>query len=221
MVVLTLLGGELHAILIDTRADAGVWSLPGGFMHRGESAERAAYRHLEEVVGLGEHDVVLDQLRTYSEPGRQPHDSRVVSVGWVVLGAQLPQTAPSARTTGAQWIPVDVAFTMPLAFDHADILRDGVERARARLEYTNLATAFLPPEFTMSELRGVYEAVWGGHLEPANFHRKVLSVPGFVVETGHARHGRGRPAKLYRAGPTPTINPPLTRVSVREQASAR
>ena len=50
------------------------------------------------------------------------------------------------------------------------ILADGVERARAKIEYSPLATAFCPEEFTIAELRRVYEAVWGTRLDPRNFH---------------------------------------------------
>ena len=92
------------------------------------------------------------------------------------------------------------------------ILRDGVERARAKLEYTPLATAFCAPEFTISELRRVCEVVWGTRLDPRNFHRKVTGTEGFVEETaGTTTRDGGRPARLYRAGRASTLYPPLLR----------
>ena len=217
LVVLTLREGTLHVVLI-RRANStehGKWSLPGGFMKPGESAEDAAYRELREEVGIRDGEVVLEQLRTYTDPARDPRPDRAISVSWVIFGAGMPERLDATDALEACWVPVDEALAMPLAFDHAQILSDGIERSRAKLEYTNLATAFLDEEFTMSELRGVYEAVWGGVLEPANFHRKVLSVPDFVEATGRSRSGRGRPAKLYRAGSATTIHPPLTRASIR------
>jgi 8-oxo-dGTP diphosphatase len=102
-----------------------------------------------------------------------------------------------------------------LAFDHGGILADGLERARSKIEYTPLATAFLPETFTVSELRAVYETVWGAPLHAGNFHRKVLSVPGFVEPTGRTdtRPGsRGGPrARLYRAGDARLLHPALLR----------
>ncbi|WUH95098.1 NUDIX domain-containing protein [Streptomyces sp. NBC_00433] len=102
-----------------------------------------------------------------------------------------------------------------LAFDHGLILADGLERARAKIEYTPLATAFLGETFTVTELREVYETVWGAELHAGNFHRKVLSVPGFVESTGEtdSRPGsRGGPrARLYRAGDARLLHPALLR----------
>jgi 8-oxo-dGTP diphosphatase len=110
----------------------------------------------------------------------------------------------------------------PLAFDHARILADGLERARAKLEYTPLATAFVREPFTVSELREVYETVWGEKLHAGNFHRKVLSVPGFVESTGgHTDTGgpRGGPrAKLYRHGDATLLHPALLRPASEEAA---
>ncbi|MFD3333992.1 NUDIX domain-containing protein [Streptomyces sp. NPDC058700] len=102
-----------------------------------------------------------------------------------------------------------------LAFDHARILADGVERARSKIEYSSLATAFCPPEFTVGELRRVYEAVWGVSLDPRNFHRKVTGTPGFLVPAGGTttRQG-GRPAQLFRAGGATLLNPPMLRPEV-------
>ncbi|MFF1869034.1 NUDIX domain-containing protein [Kitasatospora herbaricolor] len=103
----------------------------------------------------------------------------------------------------------------PLAFDHATILADGLDRARAKIEYSPLATAFLRHDFTIPELRAVYEAVWDEKLHPGNFHRKVLSVPGFVESTGTtAERGgsRGGPrARNYRSGDAALLHPALLR----------
>jgi 8-oxo-dGTP diphosphatase len=113
--------------------------------------------------------------------------------------------------------------TRPLAFDHAQILADGLERARAKLEYTPLATAFVREPFTVSELREVYETVWGEKLHAGNFHRKVLSVPGFVESTGGQTESggpRGGPrAKLYRRGDATLLHPALLRPAT--EAAAR
>lgn len=83
-----------------------------------------------------------------------------------------------------------------------------MERARSKIEYSSLATAFCPTEFTVGELRRVYEAVWGVALDPRNFHRKVTGTPGFLVPTGGTttRQG-GRPAQLFRAGGATLLNP--------------
>jgi 8-oxo-dGTP diphosphatase len=84
-----------------------------------------------------------------------------------------------------------------------------------KLEYTPLATAFVAEEFTISELRAVYETVWGERLHAGNFHRKVLSVPGFVESTGETTETggpRGGPrARLYRRGDARLLHPALLR----------
>ena len=188
------------------------WALPGGFLRPDEDLEAAAGRELQEETSLPSDQVHLEQLATYGAPDRDPR-MRTVTVAYLALAPDLPTPTGGTDAADAQWRPVaEVLDEGDLAFDHMRILREGVERARAKLEYTPLAAAFCPPEFTISELRRVYEVVWGAELDPRNFHRKVTKTEGFVQETADTttRDG-GRPARLYRAGQATTLHPPLLR----------
>ncbi|GGQ64502.1 NUDIX domain-containing protein [Streptomyces flaveolus] len=214
LAVLTLRAGALHVLLVERGQEpyAGRWALPGGFLLPEESAERAARRELAEETGLADvTGLHLEQLRTYSEPGRDPR-MRVVSVAFTALLPDPPEPHAGTDAAEARWVPYDKA--QGLAFDHDRILADARERVGAKLEYSCLATAFCPAEFTLGELQQVYETVWGTALDRPNFRRKVLATPGFVEPVpGAARltGGRGKPAALYRAGPATALHPPLLR----------
>ncbi|MFD7030543.1 NUDIX domain-containing protein [Streptomyces sp. NPDC059917] len=224
LAVFTVREARLHVLLIRRGQEpyAGAWALPGGFVLPRESAEAAARRELAEETGLPGAvvaDLHLEQLRTYSEPDRDPR-MRVVSVAFAALVPDMPEPAATGGGDAehARWVPLgEVRDPVPeLAFDHAVILADARERIGAKLEYTCLATAFCPPEFTLGELQGVYETVWDTALDRPNFRRKVLATPGFVdAVPGAARltGGRGKPAALYRAGRASALHPPLLRPS--------
>ncbi|MFE3198359.1 NUDIX domain-containing protein [Embleya sp. NPDC059237] len=226
----------LHVLLV-RRGEmpfAGRLALPGGFVrpvidpdgtrHEEDLAE-AAERELAEETGLAAGTRLdrlhLEQLGTYGTPGRDPR-MRIVSVAHLAFAPDLPDPTAGGDAAHAQWVPVADVDPAELAFDHARILADGLERARAKLEYSPLATAFAGEEFTVTELREVYQAVWGRPMHAGNFHRKVLSVPGFVRDTGAttARGGArgGRRARLYRAGPARLLHPALLRPSPEEDS---
>ncbi|MBT1188874.1 NUDIX hydrolase [Streptomyces sp. CJ_13] len=268
LAVFTVRAGALHVLLIRRGQEpyAGTWALPGGFVLPRESAETAARRELAEETGLAPGVVAalhLEQLRTYSDPDRDPR-MRVVSVAFTALVPDMPEPAAGGGGDAdrARWVPVgeaagpgadagsdlgagagsdpgagtdlgagagadpgsdpgaelgsDPGAGSGLAFDHAVILADARERVGSKLEYTCLASAFCPPEFTLGELQAVYETVWDTALDRPNFRRKVLATPGFVEAVpGAARltGGRGKPAALYRPGPATTLHPPLLRPS--------
>lgn len=215
LVILTIRDQRLNVLLV-RRGIApyqGRWALPGGFLEEGEDLDRAAARELAEETGLALDDVHLEQLRTYGAPRRDPR-GRVVTVAHLALAPDLPSPTAGSDAAHAEWRPVDVALSArsQLAFDHRRILTDGVERARSKLEYTPLGTAFCPERFTVGELRRVYEAVWGRELDPRNFHRKVTGSAGFLLDTGErTNRDGGRPARLYRRGSADLLYPPLLR----------
>jgi len=129
----------------------------------------------------------------------------VVTIAYFAVLRDVGGIVAGTDAAYASLIPVSDVLDgkIELAFDHERIVRDAVERVRVDLELTGLATAFVGATFTLAELRGVYEAVWGVHLDGANFRRSVLAEDGWVAPTGRrARPGStgGKPAELYRAG---------------------
>ncbi|HEX2774883.1 MAG TPA: NUDIX domain-containing protein [Micromonosporaceae bacterium] len=216
LVVLTIRDGVLCAVVVERGVEPyrGRLALPGGFVRPDETLEEAARRELAEETGL-RTGVHLEQLASYGDPGRDPR-MRVVTVAYLALAPDLPSPTGGSDAAAARWSPISDLLSTPrkLAFDHHRILTDGVERARAKLEYTPLASAFCPPSFTVAELRRVYETVWGVSLDPRNFHRKVTGTEGFLEPTGDTttRDG-GRPAALYRRGAASILYPPMLRPS--------
>lgn len=213
LTVLTLRDGALNVLLIqrDDEPHRGAWALPGGFIELGEDLDAAAYRVLADEASLGSGAVHLEQVRTFGTPGRDPR-GHVVSVSFMALGANLPDPRRGDDVADARWWAFEDLGEIPLAFDHAKVLDCSIERARSKLEYTTLAVTFLPEEFTVSQLRGVYESVWGTTLDAGNFHRKATRSEGFLDELDrHAAPTGGRPARLYRAGQGTSLMPPLLR----------
>ena len=213
LTILTLRDGALSVLLIqrDDEPHRGAWALPGGFIEFGEDLEGAAHRVLADEASLGSGRVHLEQVQTFGTPGRDPR-GHVISVAFMALGANLPDPLRGDDVADARWWSLAELGEISLAFDHAVVLERSVERARSKLEYTTLATTFLPEEFTVSQLRGVYESVWGVTLDAGNFHRKATRTEGFLTELErHAAPTGGRPARLYSAGKGSYLVPPLLR----------
>jgi 8-oxo-dGTP diphosphatase len=222
LAVFTLRDDQLCVLLVrrGEHPYRGWWALPGGHLHQGrESAEVAARRELREETGVDSDaaGVHLEQLATYSDPQRDPRIAaglQVVSIAYVALAPDLPDPVAGTDARRTAWWAVGDALRQRLAFDHGAMLGDAVERVRARLEYTTLATRFVKEPFSLADLRNVYLAVWGQAPNVANFRRKVLATPDFVRPTARVAeptHLGGRPAELYIRGSAHAITPALTR----------
>ncbi|GAA0981713.1 NUDIX hydrolase [Nocardiopsis tropica] len=216
LVILTLRSSALHVLLIERGIDPykGELALPGGFIaDAGEDVFDAACRELREEANLDATELHLEQLGAYGTPGRDPR-GRIVSVAYLAIAPGLPEPEAGTDASAASWLPVE-EFSQgrrQLAFDHRQILDDGLERARSKIEHTSLAAAFCDESFTIAELQRVYEAVWGFELDPRNFYRKVQAVPNFLAPVVPDRRiTKGRPARLFRTGPQQILRPPMMR----------
>jgi 8-oxo-dGTP diphosphatase len=205
VVVLTIAAGGLHVLLVRRGLEPfqGTWAIPGGFKRPYETLDEAAARELREETSIQDAPA-LRQFGAYGDPGRDPR-MNVVTVAYLAVLREIGEIVAGSDAAGAALVPVADALDgrLELAFDHARILADAVERARLDLEQTGLATSFVGSTFTLGELRAVYEAVWGVTLDAANFRRALLAEDGWVIPTGRRSQpgpSGGKPAELYRAG---------------------
>jgi 8-oxo-dGTP diphosphatase len=205
VVILTMAEGLLHVLLVRRGVPpfAGLWAIPGGFKRPTETLDQAAKRELAAETGVDSASL-LSQFGAYGDPGRDPR-MNVVTVAYLAVLREVGGIVAGTDAAAATLIPVSEILNgkISLAFDHAEIVRDAVERVAVDLDLEGIATAFVGPTFTLAELREVYEAVWDVPLDAANFRRSVATADGWVIPTGRrARPGStgGKPAELFRAG---------------------
>jgi len=169
VVILTMADGKLQVLLVrrGVAPFEGMWAIPGGFKRPNETLDEAATRELAEETGV-DGAALLNQFGAYGDPGRDPR-MNVVTVAYLAVLRDLGDVVAGTDAAHAGLVPVADALDgrIDLAFDHARIVRDAVERVRVDLELRGIATAFVGSTFTLAELRAVYEAVWGVHLDGA------------------------------------------------------
>jgi 8-oxo-dGTP diphosphatase len=217
VVILTMSEGALQVLLV-RRGEApflGMAAVPGGFKRPAETLDEAARRELVEETGVDAASL-LTQFGAYGDPGRDPR-MNVVTVAYLAVLRDVGAIVAGSDAADAALVRVSDVLkgTIDLAFDHERIVRDAVDRVRLELEVTGIAAAFVGTTFTLSELRAVYEAVWGVQLDAANFRRSIVAEDGWVIPTGErARPGPagGRPAELYRAGKAWSHGAPIHRL---------
>ena len=194
-VVLQVREGRLQVLLWERAREPflAAWSLPGGYLERGETLEQSIRGHLAQKVDVREL-AHLEQLETLSDPARHPREWQIATA---YLGL-IPTDADPELPEDTAWHPVS---QLPeLAFDHREITLSGRERLRAKLSYTNVGFALAPAEFTISELRDLYATALGHDVSATNLQR-VLLRRGVIEGTGARRPPGpegGRPAALFR-----------------------
>lgn len=192
VVIFTVRQAQLSVLLIERAADPckGMWALPGGALHEGESLDGAATRKLADETGVS--DVFLEQLYTFDQLGEGRADV-------VVTYFALVDLARTRLRTDLEWRPAwhPIAGLPPLAFENERVIAYAQRRLRAKLEYTNVVYSLLPPRFTLTQMQRVYEAILGEAIDKRNFRRRVVGL-GIVRETGQThKQGPYRPAMLY------------------------
>lgn len=120
IVIFTIVDNDLKVLLVKrgNQPFKNQWALPGGFVLKNETLEKAAIRELKEETGI--ENVHLKQLHTFGDPKRDPR-GRIISVTYFALVNRKLQLKPKSDAVAVDWFSVK---KLPfLAFDHKKIIR--------------------------------------------------------------------------------------------------
>ena len=139
------------------------YALPGGHVRwQNEDLIDAAIRELFEETGIELTQDDLVQIGAYGEVGRDPRSGRTVSVAFVAFNPDFSTPFAGSDAASAQFMDVVEVLAEPnrLEFDHSRIIREAISRVRDLMERTPIALKFCEEEFTLSDLRHVYEVIF-------------------------------------------------------------
>jgi ADP-ribose pyrophosphatase YjhB (NUDIX family) len=185
--------------------------LPGSIIFMDEDPDEAAARVLTELTGL--KNIPLSQFRCFGDPKRSenPRDvlwlesvtqtriERIVTVAYVALIKIGRRIAMDADDRAANWFDVRETERMNLAFDHALIIRKGLEYVKHWLFVEpDLMFKLLPRKFSLSQLHLLFDAVNQKRSDVRNFRKKAMRWNRLVRLEEFERNVPHRAARLYK-----------------------
>lgn len=211
-VVIGFDGKQLKVLLINRAGeDNGEvyhdMKLPGSLIYVDEDLDEAAKRVLFELTGL--KSVKLVQFKAFGSKDRtsNPRDvlwleqtmqlkvERIVTIAYLSL-IKIDRTLDkNLDGHGACWVALkDVK---KLAFDHNRIIRDALTYIRHYVEFNpSLLFDLLPRKFTASQLRILFELIYGKTVDVRNFHKKIVMME-YVVPLDEKQQGVAHRAARY------------------------
>lgn len=188
------------------------WYLPGGYVRNEESLEEAAYRNLSYY---GIKEVFLRQTHTFGEVDRIPKlaesdfsdssqireivewaSKRFVTVVYYGLVNNSNTDAPRGEPfKEVIWFDVDQLNNIGL--DHANIAIEIRKLLSTELLNHPIASNLLQKNFTLNELRGLFESILDRTIDRGTFRRKILRL-GIIKQMDARKDSVGRPSHLYR-----------------------
>jgi ADP-ribose pyrophosphatase YjhB (NUDIX family) len=200
MAIFAVIEQKLHVLLIQRNEypSQGKWALPGGFidLKHDQTISDTAHRKLFEKTGI--RSPHLEQVQTIGQAKRDPRGWSVTVLYFALIDyLAIHANKHKQLTELTQWVPLEEAHAITLAFDHHQLLSLAVERLRSKTRYTALPVSLMPELFTLTELQTIFEVILGHALDKKAFRRRVLD-SGILQATELSKRSGKRDAQLYR-----------------------
>ncbi len=190
----------LKVLISKPKYSVSHWALPGGYIRKTESTDKAAQRILKERTGL--ENIYLEQFRVFGDENRiigsdfretmrsglSKFDAarfdastidwlsdRFICIGYYAL-VDIHKVQPRSGEFEecVEW--KNIEEVPPLTHDHNEILSFGLQALRQNLDQKLIAFNLLPEAFTMKELLELYVAVYDKPFSMNNFQKRILEL---------------------------------------------
>jgi len=172
-IILSFDGEQLMVLLAEKELNSANnnWSAIGGFIQPEETSEDAVGRLLCKITT--KTNVYIEQLHTFSALDRDPAQ-RVVSIVYLALINIADYNEQVHFPYKTKWF--SLSNLPPLILDHRDMILKARARLREKIVTQALGFELLPKKFTISQLKSLFEAIYGSPLDRRNFIKKMNSL---------------------------------------------
>jgi len=191
---------ELKVLVSKFKYGKDLWGLPGGYILKTESIEKAAARILKERTSL--EKIYLEQFKVFGNEKRiirSPHRSQIrkdllkykehlfsegavdwmtdrfICIGFYAL-VDINKIKPKASELDEKLEWKKIAELPELTHDHQEIVEEALQALRNNLDQKLIGFNLLPETFTMREVQELYEAIYSKPFARNNFQKKILDL---------------------------------------------
>lgn len=191
---------DLKVLVSKFKYGKDLWGLPGGYILKTESIEKAAARILKERTSLDK--IFLEQFRVFGNENRiikSEHRNQIrkdlkkykeeefdeATINWMtdrfvcigfyaLVDINKFKPKPGNLDEHLEWKKIKELPT--LTHDHKEIVHHALLALRANLDNKLIGFNLLPNTFTMKEVQELYEAVYDKPFARNNFQKKMLDL---------------------------------------------
>ena len=191
---------ELKVLISKPKYGKDYWALPGGYILKTESIDKAACRILKErtdlekiyleqfrvfgnenrIINIEYKEIIKTELSAYDSRRFDPETiewitSRFVCIGYYAL-VDINKVNPQNGEFDEYLEWRSIKDVPAMTYDHNEILSFALEALRQNLDQKLIGFNLLPETFTMREVQALYEAVYDKPFAMNNFQKKILDL---------------------------------------------